>query len=56
MLVFVQQVSVSHTYCSDLVGASEKGRVLADRLQSSDAGCALLAQCGAAIAKATTEN
>lgn len=38
-----------------LMALDVKGHALADRLQFSDAGRALLAQCRAAIAKATTE-
>jgi hypothetical protein len=39
-----------------LMALDVKGHALADRLQFSDAGRALLAQCRAAIAKATTED
>jgi hypothetical protein len=39
-----------------LMALDVKGHALADRLQFSDAGRALLAQCRAAIARATTED
>jgi len=39
-----------------LMALDVKGHALADRLQFSDAGRTLLAQCRAAIARATTED